>query len=137
MSKMGRKAPRQILYMVSIVAIQSNPLIREIYEKHVEKGMKKKAALGVCMHKIIRIVYGMLKHNRPFDPEIDRKNRSRQKPQEEEEAEYPSQSRRYQAYDAKAPISRRQAKKREEQKQSQSVKNAQCGIEASVPLADT
>jgi transposase len=137
MSKMGRKAPRQILYMVSIVAIQSNPLIREIYEKHVGNGMKKKAALGVCMHKIIRIIYGMLKHNKPFDPEIDRRNSAQQRPQEEEEEEYPSRSRRYQAYDAKAPISRRQGKKREEQKQSQSVKNAQCGIEASVPLTET
>ena len=138
MSKMGRKVPRQILYMVSIVAIQSNPLIREIYQKHVTNGMKKKAALGVCMHKIIRIIYGMLKHNKPFDPEIDRRNRIRQKPLGQElKEEYPNKSRRFQAYDAKAPISRRQAKKREEQKQSQSAKNAECGIRASVPHFET
>lgn len=49
MSKMGRKAPRQILFMVSIVAIQSNPLIRAIYEKHVKNGMKKKAAYNPFM----------------------------------------------------------------------------------------
>ena len=136
MSKKGRIVPRQILYMVAMVAIQSNPLIREIYEKHTEKGMKKKAALGVCMHKIIRIIYGMLKHNKPFNPEIDRKNREKQNTQGEKKI-CRDKSRRYQAYDAKAPISRRQAKKREERKQSQSDNNAKCGINAPVPVLET
>ena len=133
MSKKGRIVPRQILYMVAMVAIQSNPLIREIYEKHTEKGMEKKAALGVCMHKIIRIIYGMLKHNQPFDPEIDRANRKKQNAQDEKKVGL-DKSRRYQAYDVKAPISRRQAKKREERKQSQSDNNAKCGIKAPVPI---
>lgn len=133
MSKKGRIAPRQILYMVAMVAIQSNPLIREIYEKHTEKGMEKKAALGVCMHKIIRIIYGMLKHNKPFNPEIDRKNREKQNTQGEKKI-CRDKSRRYQTHDAKAPISRRQAKKREERKQSQSDNNAKCGIKAPVPI---
>ena len=136
MSKKGRTVPRQILYMVAMVAIQSNPLIREIYEKHTEKGMKKKAALGVCMHKIIRIIYGMLKHNQPFDPEIDRANRKKQNTQDEKKVGL-DKSRRYQAYDVKAPISRRQAKKREERKQSQSDNNAKCGIKAPVPVLET
>jgi transposase len=136
MSKKGRRVPRQILYMVAMVAIQSNPLIREIYEKHTEKGMKKKAALGVCMHKIIRIIYGMLKHNQPFDPEIDRANRKKQNAQDEKKVGL-DKSRRYQAYDVKAPISRRQAKKREERKQSQSDNNAKYGIKAPVPILET
>jgi len=131
MSKKGRIVPRQILYMVAMVAIQSNPLICEIYEKHTEKGMEKKAALGVCMHKIIRIIYGMLKHNEAFNPEIDRKNREKQTTQGEKKI-CRDKSRRYQAYDAKAPISRRQAKKREERKQSQSDNIAKCGIKVPV-----
>jgi transposase len=136
MSKKGRIVPRQILYMVAMVAIQSNPLIREIYEKHAEKGMEKKAALGVCMHKIIRIIYGMLKHNQPFDPEIDRANRKGQNTPDEKKVGL-DKSRRYQTYDVKAPISRRQAKKREERKQSQSDNNAKCGIKAPVPVLET
>ncbi|MCD6585809.1 MAG: IS110 family transposase [Dissulfuribacterales bacterium] len=134
MSKKGRVAPRQILYMVAMVAIQSNVLIREIYEKHTEKGMKKKAALGVCMHKIIRIIYGMLKHNKPFNPEIDRNNREKQNSQGEKKV-CRDKSRRYQAYDVIAPISRRQAKKREERKQSQSDNIAKCGIKAPVHVS--
>ena len=132
MSKKGRVVPRQILYMVAMVAIQCNPLIKEIYLKHTEKGMKKKAALGVCMHKICRIIYGMLKHNTAFDPNVDRKNREKS-PQGKTKIRK-DKRRRYQSFDTKAPISARQNKKRKERKQSQSVNNAQCGIiKASVP----
>jgi len=136
MSKMGRVAPRQILYMVAMVASQSNLLIREIYEKHVENGMEKMAALGLCMHKIIRIIYGMLKHNKPFDPEIDRKNRKKQSIDGEGKVERDN-SRRYQEFDLNAPISRRQAKRREKRKKSQSVKNTECGIISSASPSPT
>ena len=70
-----------------MVAIKSNPLIREIYLKHTEKGMEK----------------------------MDR-------------------NRRYQGFDAQAPISRRQAQKKKERKLSQSDNNAKSGIKnAPVP----
>jgi transposase len=131
MSKKGRTVPRQILYMVAMVAIQSNPLIREIYLKHTEKGMEKMAALGLCMHKILRIIYGMLKYNKPFDPEIDRKNRA--KTTQGKTSNHRDKSRRFQGFDAKAPISRRQTQKRTERKLSQSDNNAKCGIKAPVP----
>jgi len=39
--------------------------------------MEKMAAIGLCMHKTLHIICGMLKHNGVFDPEIDRKNRER------------------------------------------------------------
>jgi transposase len=134
MSKIGRIVPRQILYMVAMVAIQCNPLIQEIYLKHTEKGMKKKAALVVCMHKICRIIYGMLKHNRPFDPNTDRKNREKSIKSKTKICR--DKTRRYQSFDPKAPISARQNKKRKERKQSQSVNSAQSGInEASVPTS--
>jgi hypothetical protein len=77
MSKKGKKEPRHILFMVAFSATQRNPLIRSIYSKHVQKGMNKMAAIGVCMYKILRIIYGMLKHNRAFDPKIDRQNREK------------------------------------------------------------
>jgi transposase len=133
MSKTGRIVPRQILYMVAMVAIQCNPLIAEIYLKHTEKGMKKKAALGLCMHKICRIIYGMLKHNSAFDANIDRNNRK--KSLTANTAKGPKdKTRRYQSFDAKAPISGRQNKKRKERKPSQSDNIAHNGIiEASVP----
>ena len=132
MSKKGRKEPREILFMVAMTAINKNPLIREIYQKHVQKGMKKMAAIGLCMHKILRVIYGMLKNNTPFDPEVDRGNRHKSLKKSNPRKE--SKIRRYQDYDSNAPISRRHKIKRMEQSQSQSDKGAECGILDPVPF---
>jgi transposase len=131
MSKKGRKEPRRILFMVTIVAIKHNPLIAGIYEERLEKGMAKMAAIGYCMHKILRIIYGMLKTNRAFDPEIDRTNRIKNTQRQTKTRK--DRSRRYQEYDAKAPVSGRQRKKRRERKESQSDIITENGIIASTP----
>lgn len=136
MSKQGRKEPRQILYMIALSAIQHNPLIRQIYEKHQQQGKHNMAALGVCMHKILRIVYGMLKHNKAFNPQIDIANRKgsvRTKNGRPAKETY----RRFQDYDTKAPVTGRQRKKRLERERSHSVADTKSGITAPVPLATT
>lgn len=133
MSKKGRREPRRILFMVALAATRDNPLIREIYLKHTEKGMEKMAAIGLCMHKILRIIYGMLKNNRPFDPETDRRNQSRVL---NNRPDRPDKSRRFQTFDSKAPISSRQSKKRRERNESQNGRNAphvKNGIIVTVP----
>lgn len=132
MSKKGRTEPRQILYMVAMTSITKNPLISGIYQEHVQKGMKKMAAIGLCMHKILRIIYGMLKNNSPFDPETDRRNK--EKSVQKRKSTKENKIRRYQDYDPNAPISRRQKIKRMEQEQSQSDNGAECGILAPVPF---
>jgi len=119
--------------MVALAATRDNPLIREIYLKHTERGMEKMAAIGLCMHKILRIIYGMLKHHRPFDPEIDRRNQSRVL---NNRPDRPDKSRRFQTFDSKAPISSRQSKKRKERNKSQSSRHTpqiQDGIIVTVP----
>ena len=132
MSKKGRKQGRRILFIVAMSAIQSNPLIQNVYQQAIERGMEKMAAMGLCMHKILRIVYGMLKHNQPFDPQIDLKNRQKKTPRQTTAPQ--DKSRRYQNFDSKAPISRRQKVKRKERKQSQNAVGVEYGIiEASVP----
>jgi transposase len=120
MSKRGRKEPRQILFNVARFAVVHNPYIKEIYAMHLQKGMPKMAALGAVMYKILRIVYGMLKNNKPFDPEIDIANRTKHNRVNNQNK--PDYSRRYQPMDIKAPISRRQIKKRKEQEKSQIFK---------------
>jgi transposase len=135
MSKQGRKQPRHILYMITLAAIKCNPLIKQIYEKHQKNGKHNLAAMGICMHKILRIIYGMLKHNKPFDPRIDIANRQRQA-QAKNAAPRKNASRRFQEYDAKAPVSRRQKKKRLERDRSQSVPDTKSGITAPVPVGD-
>jgi transposase len=135
MSKQGRTAPRQILYMIALSAIQCNPLIREIYEKHQKQGKHNMAAMGICMHKILRILYGMLKHNKPFNPHIDIANR-RRSVRIKNDTSVDNTNRRFQDYDQKAPVSRRQRKKRLERERSHSVCDTNFGITAPVPLAD-
>jgi transposase len=132
MSKKGRKEPRRILFMVALSAIRSNPLIRSIYLDRIEQGMEKMAAIGLCMHKILRILYGMLKHNRAFDPEVDRKNRERMR--RFRPTAHKDKNRRYQDFDPKAPVSRRQNMRRRERKQSHSDHVTKSGIRASVPI---
>lgn len=117
MSKKGRKEPRLILFNIARTAITFNPLIKEIYLRHLQRGMTGLAALGVVMHKILRIIFGMLKHNTIFNPDIDRHNTEKTI----KAALKPVQlkHRRYQQFDSTAPISRKQNKKREEQMKSQ------------------
>jgi len=119
MSKKGRAEPRAILYMVTLAAIGHNPLIKALYHKRLEQGMSKMAAIGVCMHKILRIVYGMLKHQKPFDANFEKKNQVQAR---REKPEAPSdKKRRLQAFDENAPISRRQNRHRKELQRERAV----------------
>jgi len=62
------------------------------------------AAIGLCMHKLLRIMYGMLKNQTKFDAEIDRQNikntESKQKTTKRKD-----KKRRFQKYDSKVPTS--------------------------------
>jgi len=113
MSKQGSAEVRHTLYNVTACAIVHNPLIKEIYEHHLKKGFNRMAAIGACMHKILRIVFGMLKNKEKFNPEKDRILREKSFIKKSKPAQ-PDNSRRFQPFDSKAPISRRQAKRRKE-----------------------
>jgi transposase len=123
MSKQGSKNMRKILFNIAKGAITFNPLIKAVYEKKLSQGMSKMAAIGVCMHKILRIIYGMLKNHQPFNPSIDKKNyersKSRQQEKQLQEIANIEKSRRLQEFDNKAPISKKQTKKRREHDLSQ------------------
>ena len=125
MSKRGRKEPRSLLYNVARMAIIHNPLIKKLYAELLARGMNKTAAIGVLMHKILRIVFGMLKNNTAFDPEIDRRNKLRQMPTEKKTKT--DKKRRYQKLTTNAPISNRQDKMRKEQNSSQNESSFNTG----------
>jgi transposase len=133
MSKQGRKEPRKILFMVALVSLSANPHIRKIYEEHTQKGMKKMAAIGLCMHKILRIIYGILKNNQAYDSLVDQKNREKKSARTTRKIK--DINRRYEMFDQQAPVSRRQNNKRKEWKQSQGDNITMCGIGVSIPSA--
>jgi transposase len=111
-SKKGNKEIRALLHNVAFTAIRCQPLIKEIYRNHVSKGKNKTSAIVACMHKILRIVYGMLKHKEMFNPEKDKANSTKQ--------EIKSEVNKINSpVDPDAPISARQFRKRKQQEMSQ------------------
>lgn len=69
LSKAGPSRLRAKLYMGAVVATRYNPLIRQQYERLVERGKAKMSALGAAMKKLVQIAYGVLKHQRSYAPQ--------------------------------------------------------------------
>lgn len=142
MSKKGRPEMRSILYMCALTGSRCNPVLKPIYSKCRHKGMGHNEALGVIMHKILRIVFGMLKSGKKFNPKIDKKNQERasrkQKEKEqrrkEEKKKDAKSKRRFQEIMDEAPVSGRNAAKRKKQMASQTSEKE---VYAGLPSADT
>lgn len=68
MSKIGKTSLRGILYMPAITAMRSNPLIQRFAERLRQKGKPSKLIIVAVMRKLLHLAYGVLKHQKPFDP---------------------------------------------------------------------
>ena len=71
-SKQGRSELRACLYMPAIVAMTHNPVVRALKERLQKRQLPTMAIVVACMRKLLHIVYGVLKSQRPFDPDYDR-----------------------------------------------------------------
>ena len=67
LSKAGNVRLRKALYMPTVVAIRYNPIIKEFYDHLIRRGKKKMVALAAAMRKLLHIIFGVLKHNKPFN----------------------------------------------------------------------
>jgi transposase len=63
----GRATVRKALYMPALSAIRCNPVIRDLYQRLIDKGKLKKVALVACMHKMLTILNSMAKNCTPWD----------------------------------------------------------------------
>lgn len=82
MSKRGSPMLRKALYMAALKAVcqekdgsKVNPILFDYYQRKCE-GKPKKVALGAVMHKLARIIYAVLRDQKPFElrsPEEHRK----------------------------------------------------------------
>jgi transposase len=123
MSKKGRSQIRAVLYMASLSGIRYNSILKQVYAKCRTRGMKHYQAMGAVMHKLLRIIYGVLKNKMGFDEAIDQKNQSRAADKQKQTAELQKENKkiaeqkkhRYQSISIEAPISRRAAQKRKKQ----------------------
>lgn len=65
----GKPRVRSALFFPTLAAVRSNPDVRALYARLRTRGRPKMLALGACMHKLLRICYGVLKHQRPYQPQ--------------------------------------------------------------------
>lgn len=127
MSKRGRGTLRRALYMCAMAGMRCNPVLKPIYKRCRERGMKHNEALGVIMHKLLRIVYGMLKSEKVFNAAIDQHNQEQAMEKQnlemqnlkEKTKEGKRKLYRYQKLEASGPISGRRAAKINKQAASQ------------------
>lgn len=140
MSKKGRPAVRATLFMCGLAAIRWNPDLHRLYHNFRKKGMNHYQAMGVVMHKLLRIVYGVLKNQTPYDPDVDRQNRKNAKQKREEYEQKAAQKKqvhktRRQRFNTangtdqseQAPISRRAWQKRKQEASQSSTKEEYTG----------
>jgi transposase len=62
----GRASVRRVLYMAALVATRTNPVIRDFYQRLLERGKEKKVALTACMRKLLVILNAMVRDGKPW-----------------------------------------------------------------------
>jgi transposase len=62
----GRGSVRSTLYMATLTATRSNPVIRAFYQRLCAAGKSKKTALTACMRKLLTILHAILVHGTPW-----------------------------------------------------------------------
>ena len=65
--KIGNPHLRKALYFPALSSIRHCSPMKDLRERFLEAGKNKMQIVGVVMHKLIRIVYGVLKSGKPFD----------------------------------------------------------------------
>lgn len=64
----GNSKLRKALYMPAMTAMRKNPVLSEFYQKLLKVGKAKKVALIAVMRKLLVIAIGVLRNDKPFDP---------------------------------------------------------------------
>jgi len=68
LSKRGNARLRRALYWPAIVAMRHNPILRPFAERLLAAGKPKLVVIAAVMRKLLHLAFGVLKHQRPFDP---------------------------------------------------------------------
>jgi transposase len=70
LSKVGNGRIRKALYFPAIVAVQYNETIKQFASRLSQNGKTPMEVICAAMRKLLHIAFGVLKHNRPFDPNL-------------------------------------------------------------------
>lgn len=69
-SKIGVAKLRKALFLPAVTAMRFNPVLRKFSERLVKNGKAKKAIVIAVMRKLIHMIYGVLKTQKPFTEKI-------------------------------------------------------------------
>lgn len=67
LSKRGRAPLRRALYMPALVAVRHEPHLRAFYHHLLARGKAKLQALVAAMRKLLHAIFGLFKHDAPYD----------------------------------------------------------------------
>ena len=70
LSKMGSPSLRKALCFPAITAKNHNPLLKAFAQKLAKKGKHTMVIIGAIMRKLLHIVFGIIKHKTPFNPDL-------------------------------------------------------------------
>jgi transposase len=68
----GRAPVRTALYMATLSAVHSNPVLEGFYRHLLAAGKRKKVALVACMRKLLTILNAMVRDQRRWEPSVAR-----------------------------------------------------------------
>jgi transposase len=66
-SKSGNRHLRRALFMPALVAVQHDPALRAFYDGLIARGKAKMQALVAVMRKLLHAIFGMFRHDHPYD----------------------------------------------------------------------
>ena len=70
LSKLGSSRLRKALYFPAITALKHNEIIKSLANRLSQRGKRPKEVVCAAMRKLLHIAFGVLKHHRPFDPNL-------------------------------------------------------------------
>jgi transposase len=70
LSKVGRASLRSALYFPALAAKRSDEAFQAFADRLANKGKKKMVVIGAVMRKLVRVIFGVLKSQTPYDPHL-------------------------------------------------------------------
>lgn len=70
LSKFGNPRLRAALYMPALGLKKASSFLRPFIQRLEKNGLKPKAIVGALMRKLLHIIFGVLKSNKPFDLQL-------------------------------------------------------------------
>jgi transposase len=70
LSKLGSGRLRKALYFPAINALKHNAIIKSLASRLSRNGKRPKEIVCAAMRKLLHIAFGVIKHRRPFDPNL-------------------------------------------------------------------